>query len=86
MEIFRFIKWLLSSFELWRWAFILSMILTLGSILAPEPWNSYMNGLGLGIIFFFFAKWAVWDGTRRAWQLYKEDRNKLLSTIRDSDK
>jgi len=84
-EIFRFLQWQWHRFEFWQLCFIFSMLLSVVSIAVPQPWATYMNITGLSVILLFFAKWAVWDGVRSAWQRYKQDRNQLLTTIRDSD-
>ena len=85
-EILRFLQWQLRRFEFWQICFIISITLTLTSIAVPDPYSLWMNIAGISIILMFFTKWAVWDGIRSAWQRYKEERNNLLTTIRDSDR
>ncbi len=85
MEIIRFIKWGIAKLELWQWAFILSGLLSIFSLLAPQPWNNYMNGFSLGIVFTFFFKWAIIDSIRSSWHKYREERNKLFGVIKDSE-
>jgi len=86
IEILRFLQWQCRRFEFWQLCFIFSIMLTLTSMAVPQPYSVWMNIGGLLIIIAFFSKWLLWDGIRGAWQRYKEERNKLLTTIRESDR
>jgi hypothetical protein len=48
--------------------------------------NRWLFAVPMIVVFGFTTKWFVWDGVKASWQKYKEDRNSLLTTIKESDK
>lgn len=85
-EVFNFLKWQWQKFEFWQKCFVGSSFFIGASIVAEPPYDQYLGMVPLVIVGAFFIKWVVIDGTRSAWQRYKQERNQLLTTIRDSDK
>jgi hypothetical protein len=45
-----------------------------------------MNAAGMFLLLVVFFKWFVVDPLKSNWARYKEQRNGLLTTIKDSDK
>ena len=84
-EIWNFLIWQFRKFEVWQLAFIFAMFLQGVAVPLDNPYALWVSGSGMAIILGFFFKWAVWDGTRSAWSRYKEERNQLLTTIKNSD-
>ncbi len=85
-EIVGFLKWQWNKFEFWPKCFVVSSSFIGASIVAPEPVNRWLFAVPMIVVFGFTTKWFVWDGVKASWQKYKEDRNSLLTTIKESDK
>lgn len=84
-EVFKFIAWQWRKWEFWQKCFILTAPLMGASVTAPKPWDQYLAVLPMLVVFGFMCKWWIWDGVVRSWNSYKEDRNQLLTTIKNSD-
>lgn len=84
-NIMDFLLYCWRSWELWQKLIILSLVLNFGSALAADPWDKYMGLAGLAIVAGMVLTWWVTGMLIPKWQSYKQDRNKLLTTIRDSD-
>jgi hypothetical protein len=86
-EQFGFVRWLFSGLELWQWVLVSSLILNVGSLFAiGTETASKMNLIGMTLMLIVFFKWFVLDPLTASWARYKEQRNHLLTTIKDSDK
>lgn len=86
MEFFRWLRWLWQGMETWQRWMLLACLLVLTSILYPAPYNWYAMTAGQVIMLGFMGKWAIVDTFNRSWAKYKQDRNSLLTTIKNSDK
>jgi hypothetical protein len=86
-EQIKFVRWLFSGLELWQWLMLTSMFLNVGSLFAiGTEMSSNMNLAGMSILLVVCSKWFVIDPLRVSWARYKEQRNTLLTTIKNSDK
>ena len=86
-EQFRFVRWLFSGLELWQWVLLSSLLFNVGSLFAlGSAISSGMNLVGMILLLIVFFKWFVLDSLKNSWTRYKEQRNTLLTTIKDSDK
>jgi hypothetical protein len=47
---------------------------------------SPMNAAGMTLLLIVFFKWFMFDPLKASWARYKEHRNSLLTTIKDSHK
>jgi dolichyl-phosphate-mannose--protein O-mannosyl transferase len=82
-----FIRWWFSKLEFWQWILLSSLLLNVGSLFAlGTEISSNMNLIGMVLLLIVFFKWAVLDSVRASWARYKEQRNSLLTTIKDSHK
>jgi hypothetical protein len=82
-----FIRWWFSKLELWQWVLLSSLVLNVGSLFAlGTEISSDMNLAGMVLLLIVFFKWFVVDPLKTNWTHYKEQRNSLLTTIKDSDK
>jgi len=82
-----FIRWWFSKLELWQWILLASLVLNIGSLFAlGTSLSSDMNLVGMILLLIVFFKWFVLDPLKTSWARYKEQRNTLLTTIKDSDK
>jgi hypothetical protein len=82
-----FIRWWFSKLELWQWILLSSLLLNVGSLFViGTEISSNMNLVGMVLLLIVFFKWAVWDPLKTSWTRYKEQRNSLLTTIKDSHK
>ena len=82
-----FIRWWFSKLELWQVFLLVSMLLNVGSLFAiGTEISSNMNLVGMILLLIVFFKWFVLDSVKATWIRYKEQRNNLLTTIKDSDK
>ena len=80
-----FLSYCWSSWEPWQKAIIFSLILNVSSIFVPSPWGLYMTYVGWSIIVIVVVKDLWFAMVREKWAKYKNHRNQLLTTIRDSD-
>lgn len=82
-----FMRWLFSGLELWQWVLILSLVLNVGSLFTlGTELAGPMNTAGMSLLLIVFFKWFMLDPLKASWTRYKEQRNSLLTTIKDSDK
>jgi hypothetical protein len=80
-----FLGYCWSSWETWQKAIIFSLILNVSSIFVPSPWGLYMTYVGWSIIGIVVIKDIWFTMVREKYTKYKNHRNQLLTTIRDSD-
>ena len=82
-----FVRWWFSKLELWQWILLTSLVFNVGSLftLGTEI-SSDMNLIGMVLLLIVFFKWFIVDTFKASWTRYKEQRNSLLTTIKDSDK
>jgi dolichyl-phosphate-mannose--protein O-mannosyl transferase len=84
-EQINFVRWLFSGLELWQWVLVLSLVLNVGSLFAlGTELSSPMNTAGMFLLLVVFFKWFMLDPLKSSWSRYKEQRNSLLTTIKDS--
>ena len=82
-----FIRWWCSKLEIWQWVLLASLVLNVGSLFAiGTEISSNMNLVGMILLLIVFFKWFVLDSFKSSWTRYKEQRNSLLTTIKESDK
>ena len=84
-EVFGFIAWQWRRWELWQRLFIVNMIVFAGSVMLPEPYDVYAVSALMFVLLGWTFKWAVWDNLKASWAKYREERNRLFKTIKDSD-
>ena len=86
-EQIEFIRWWFSKLEIWQWILLASLVFNVGSLFAiGTEISSGMNLVGMILLLIVFFKWFVLDSLKTSWTRYKEQRNTLLTTIKDSDK
>ena len=86
-EQFRFVRWLFSGLELWQWVLLSSLLFNVGSLFAlGTEIASPMNAVGMTLLLIVTFKWFMFDPLKASWTRYKEQRNTLLTTIKNSDK
>ena len=85
-EIAGFLRYCWSSLDTWARLLILSVILNISAVFVPEPTRLLLQIAAWGIIFSLLFKIAVWDWFLDKWTKYKNHRNQLLTTIKDSSK
>jgi hypothetical protein len=82
-----FLRWWFLKLELWQWILLSSLLLNVGSLFAiGTEISSNMNLIGMMLLLIVFFKWFVVDPLKASWARYKEQRNSLLTTIKDSHK
>ena len=84
-EILGFIAWQWRKWELWQRIYIVGMTVFLGAVLLPTPYDVYVVLALTGAILAWTFKWAVWDNLQANWQKYRQERNQLFTTIKNSD-
>ena len=86
-EQIEFVRWWFAKLELWQWFLLASLFFNVGSLFAlGTEMSSNMNLAGMILLLIVFFKWFVLDSFKSSWARYKEQRNSLLTTIKDSDK
>ena len=81
-----FLSYCWSSWELWQKVIIFSLILNVSSIFVPSPWGLYMTYVGWSILAVVVIKDIWFAMVLEKWAKYKNHRNELLTTIKDSSK
>jgi hypothetical protein len=84
-EIVNFLKWQWNKFEFWQKCFVGSSFFVGSALVAPSPYNLWLSYIPMIVVFGFLTKWMIWDGVRSSWLKYKQERNSLLTTIKQSD-
>jgi len=82
---FGWLRWVFSGLEFWKWCFLAGFALSATSWLWPSPYDLWSSGAAMVIFLGWMIKWAVVD-TFRDRQKYKDSRNQLLDTIKNSDR
>jgi ABC-type iron transport system FetAB permease component len=83
-EIAGFLRYCWHGMDTWARLLILSVMLNIAAVFAPESMRLFLQIAGWSIIFSLFFKIAVWDWFLDKWTKYKNHRNQLLTTIKDS--
>lgn len=87
MEFFRFLKWHWDSWSFSHRVYVIGAFFVgagiKDSVLGGGP--NIMMQIGFAIWFSIFLKWFVWDMFWESWAKYKQDRNSLLTKIKNSD-
>lgn len=82
-ELINFIKWQWSKWEFWQKAFIFSSFFFGAALVAEPPYVFYLSLVPMTVVFGFMTKWMIWDGTKAAWDRYKQEKANLFNTIKD---
>ena len=85
-EFLSFLGYCWTSWATWQKAIILSFVLNISSIFVPLPWGLYMTYVGWAIILVVLIKDLWFPMVLEKWTKYKNHRNELLTTIKDSSK
>jgi len=85
-EVINFIVWQWNKWEFWQKCFICSCSFIGASLVAPQPYAQFLGMIPMGVVFVFTFKWWVWDGAKEQWIKYKTEKQKLFTTIKDSEK
>ena len=85
-EIVGFVQWQWRRWELWQKLFIVGLSGIMSAVLLPNPYDTYMVLGVTGVTLVWTFKWAVWDNVQASWLKYREERNQLFKTIKDSDR
>lgn len=83
-EILNFINWTWRGWESWQKAIVVSFVLNISSIFVTLPWGLYMAYVGWSIIVIVVIKDIWLPMVLEKWHKYKNHRNQLLTTIKDS--
>lgn len=83
-EIWGYCRWQWQNFEGWQKMFIFAMFLQgLGWTLGGQ-WGPWVAVAGAVIILAYIVKWLIIDNIKQSWAKYKQHRNELLTTIKQS--
>lgn len=85
-EVIGYVKWTWSQQETWQKWFIVGMFFVGASLSAEGTVQQILVAVPACIFGFYLTKWAVWDNFKSSWAKYKQHRNELLTTIKESDK
>ncbi len=85
-DIVNFIQWQWNKYEFWQKCFVGSSAFFGAALVAPAPYNQYLSLVPMFVVFSFMSKWLIWDGAKSQWNKYKEEKQNLFNTIKESDK
>lgn len=88
MEFFRFLKWHWDSWSVSHRFYMLGAFFVGCGIKDSIQGNgpNIMMQIGFAIWLAIFVKWFVWDSFKSSWAKYRQHRNELLTTIKESDR
>lgn len=86
MKIFSFIKWQWNRWNIGIKFLIFSILVIIGSVIAPSPIDKYLLGAGLLITLTLQMKWFIWDSIKSSYKKYQEEQQHLFTIIKESDK
>jgi hypothetical protein len=86
MKIFSFIKWQWKRWNIGTKSLIFSMLVIIGSVIAPSPLDKYLLGAGLLITLTLQMKWFIWDSIKVSHKKFQEEQQHLFTIIKESDK
>ena len=85
-EFFGWVKWVWNKQERWQKLWIVAMFFMGMGFNATGVAQPILLSVPALIFGFYLTKWAVWDAFQSSWAKYKEHRNELLTTIKESDR
>ncbi len=86
-EVIGYLRWVLSGLNIWYGILFASLIVNLSSVaFIGTPAASILNNIGIALLLIVFGKWFAWDGIKFSWNRYKQHRNELFATMKESDK
>lgn len=83
MQILRFIKWHIKNIEFWQILWMIGVATTTYGITNE---NTNIATIGAFCLFAIPAKYLFWDTVRDSYKRFKDEQNKLFTTIKDSHK
>lgn len=83
-EFARFLHWCWLGLDTWARLLVFSVALNIAAVFVPEPVRLCLQIAAWSIIGSLFFKIIVWDWFLDKWNKYKNHRNHLLTTIKDS--
>ena len=86
MKIFAFIKWQWNRWNIGIKFLIFSILIIIGSFIAPSPIDKYLLGAGLLVTLTLQMKWFIWDSIKSSYKKYQEEQQHLFTIIKESDK
>lgn len=85
-ELLDFIKWQWSRWEFWQKCYIVGAFFAGAGVFAPRPYDFYLLGIPMIVLFVWCGKWMVWDQVKSSWDKYQTEKQGLFPTIKDSHK
>ena len=85
-DIIGYLRWTISNWDATDRLYWGGVTITLIGLILPEPTAWYIITIGVSCLFLSFVKGLVWESVKRSYGRYKEERNKLFNTIKESDK
>ena len=84
-ELFGWARWVWSRQETWQKWWFVGMFFVGAAINAQGRAQEVCIAISVAIFGVQILKWMVWDAFKSSWAKYREERNSLLTTIKDSD-
>ena len=66
--------------------FLASITVQILSVFMASPYDDILRFTGIGVVFAFAVKWFIVDSVIKSWTTYKEERQDMFNTIKDSHK
>ncbi len=85
-ELFGWVSWVWRNWETWQKLWVVAMFFVGASVTASEQARPYLLAVPITIFFCCTFKWMVWDGFKSSWGKYKQHRNSMFETIKESDR
>lgn len=85
-EFLNFVVWKWQKWEFWQRCFVGSLLFYIASVFAPAPYSIYLSAVPMVVVFSFIFKWWFIDQAIKTWNDYKAEKEKLFTTIKDSEK
>lgn len=84
-EFFGWLSWVWRNWETWQKLWVVALFFIGMSLGLEGTARNVVIIIPITIFGYFMFKWAVVDTFKSSWTKYREHRNELLTTIKNSD-
>jgi hypothetical protein len=85
-DIIGYLRWTVSNWDITDRLYWGGITIVFIGLFLPEPTAWYIITIGVTCLLISFVKGLVWESLKRSYGRYKDERNKLFNTIKESDK
>lgn len=84
-ELLGWLRWTWGNQETWQRWWIVGTFFIGAAVVSDGLIQKILWAVPVTIFVIYITKWCLWDAFWSSWAKYKQHRNELLSTIKNSD-